>query len=77
MARRKRPTRMNHCDVKQLLVQEGLDFSKDFFVLKRSEVDLVLDAAKLTGYHKRKDAPGSRARMYYGLLQNLNRCRRG
>ena len=63
---KKRP---NHCMVKKMLVTAGVDFSKNFFVLPASTVGLIVDGAKLAGYRKSKQAPGSRGRMYYQLLQ--------
>jgi hypothetical protein len=70
MRRRKKLT---HCEAKERLRQRGIDFRQDFFVLRSSEVELIVEAAKATGYRKSKGAPGSRGRMYYGLLQR-KRC---
>jgi len=43
----------------------------DFHRLSSSEVDLILNMARATGYRKRKDAPGSTARMYFQYLSRL------
>jgi hypothetical protein len=56
---------------KQLLQSEGIDFRRDFHELSSSEVQRVLEVAKLAGYRKRKDAPGSTARMYFQYLDRL------
>jgi len=64
-----RKRQMDHCDAKELLRKQGIDFRKDFFVLPASDVGLIVDAARATGYRKRRDAPGSRGRMYYQFLQ--------
>ena len=38
------------------------------------EVEIVLDVAKAAGYRKRKDAPGSKARMFYDYLARKRGC---
>ncbi len=58
-------------EAKRRLEVAGVDFSKDFHALPSSQVDLVLDAARTAGYRKRKDAPGSTARMYFQRLSRL------
>jgi len=42
--------------------------------LHLSEVEIVLDVAKAAGYRKRKDAPGSKARMFYYYLDRKRGC---
>jgi hypothetical protein len=58
-------------ETKQRLEMEGIDFSSDFHQLPRSQVQLILDTARDAKYHKRKDAPGSTARMYFQYLSRL------
>lgn len=58
-------------EAKQRLRAAGIDFSRDFHELPRSAVQLVLDTAHAAGYRKRKDAPGSTARMYFQYLSRL------
>lgn len=70
MARRKK---MDHCQAKDWLGTQGVDFHKDFFVLPPSDVSRIVEAAQKTGYRKSPNAPGSRGRMYYQLLQR-KRC---
>jgi len=71
MAKRKR---VPACEAKRLLKARGVDFSKDYFTLRGSEVEIVLDVAKAAGYRKRKDAPGSKARMFYYYLARKRGC---
>jgi hypothetical protein len=66
MARRRKLT---HCTVKDYLRAQGIDFSRDFFVLPSRDVGLIVDGAKAAGYRKSKNAPGSTGRMYFSLLQ--------
>lgn len=58
-------------EAKQLIQSDDIDFGRDFFELSSSEVQRVLEVAKLAGYRKRKDAPGSTARMYFQYLSRL------
>ena len=58
-------------EAKRLLQSDGIDFSQDFHALPSYEVMRLADMAKMTGYRKRKDAPGSTARMYYQYLSRL------
>lgn len=62
------------CAAKQLLKARGIDFSKDYFALRGSEVEIVLDVAKAAGYRKGKSAPGSKARMFYEFLDRKRGC---
>jgi hypothetical protein len=55
-------------EARRLLENDGLDFSKDFHALDRYDVGRLTDVAKLAGYRKRKDAPGSTVRMFYQYL---------
>ena len=66
--------KIKHCEAKQMLKAQGIDFTKDSDELRMSEMGLVVDAAKKAGYHKRKDAPGSRGRMYFQLLKRTKSC---
>ena len=58
-------------EARHRLETDGVDFSSDFHQLPRSQVQLILDAARAAKYHKRKDAPGSTARMYFQYLSRL------
>ena len=60
---------------RELEITNGLDFSRDFHSLSRSNVDDLLAYAKLYRYRKSKTAPGSTARVYYQYLQRA-KCRR-
>ena len=55
-------------EARRLLESDGVDFKKDFFQLGSSDVGRIVEVAKLAGYKKRKDAPGSTARMYFQYL---------
>ncbi len=67
MARKK----MSHEDAREMLMNDGILFDQDFHALGSSEIDRLAQAAEATGYRKRKDAPGSKVRMYYQFLQRL------
>ncbi len=58
-------------EAKRLLASDGIDFRRDFHKLPSYETQRLADMAKLTGYRKRKDAPGSTARMYFQYLSRL------
>ena len=66
---KKRRKKLNLCDL-----SHGIDLSEDFHALDRSQVEKVSAAAKLYGYRKSKSAPGSKARMFFQLMQR--RCAR-
>ena len=59
----------SHCEVKRELQQAGVDFSANFHALPSSTVGLIVDGAQRARYRKSKNAPGSRGRMYFQLLQ--------
>jgi len=63
--------KMSHEDARDMLMNNGVSFDEDFHALSSDAVDRISQAAKATGYRKRKDAPGSTARMYYTYLQRL------
>jgi hypothetical protein len=68
--------RLPVCESRKLLQARGVDLDKDFFQLHSSDVGIVLDVAKAAGYRKSKNAPGSKARMFYAHLQRRARsCR--
>lgn len=71
-----RKGKMSHCDARAMLERQGVDFSEDFHALPSSKVDLIVEAARAAGYRKRRDAPGSRGRMYFQLLSRQKGCRR-
>jgi hypothetical protein len=58
-------------EAKRLIESDGIDFRRDFHELSSSEVQRVLEVARLAGYRKRKGAPGSTARMYFQYLSRL------
>lgn len=58
-------------EAKRRLEAAGIDFGRDFHELGSSAVHEVLDVARAAGYRKRKDAPGSTARMYFQYLRRL------
>jgi hypothetical protein len=58
-------------EAKQLIQSDGIDFGRDFHELSSYEVQRILEVAHLAGYRKRKDAPGSTARMYFQYLSRL------
>lgn len=66
MARKKR---MPVCEAKHALRFLGVDLGADFHALRSRDVDVVLQIAKAAGYRKRKDAPGSKARMFFQHVQ--------
>lgn len=66
--------RIPACAAKRLLKARGVSLGADFFTLRTSEVGIVLDVAKAAGYRKRKDAPGSTARMFYQYMQRKKGC---
>jgi hypothetical protein len=65
---KKKKKKISPREAKQLLKSDGIDFGRDFHELGSQEVQRILEVARLAGYHKRKDAPGSTARMYFQYL---------
>jgi hypothetical protein len=51
-----------------------VDFSVDYFALRGSEVQIVLDVAKAAGYQHRKNANGSKSLMFYQYLARKKGC---
>ena len=71
-ARKKK--KLDHREAKRLLeAEEGIDFTKDVDVTvsSMSKGNRIAEVARLAGYRKRKDAPGSTARMYFQFLARL------
>lgn len=66
-----RKKKIDHHEAKRRLQAAGIDFSLDSDQLRMSEAQLVADTARLAGYRKRKDAPGSTSRMYFQYLRRL------
>jgi hypothetical protein len=66
-----RKKKIGHHEAKRRLEAAGIDFSRDSDELRMSEAQLVADTAREAGYRKRKDAPGSTARMYFQYLRRL------
>ncbi len=63
--------RITVSEAKQKLQAAGIDFSADFHVLRSDDVGLLLAMARATGYRKAKNAPGSRARMFFAYLARV------
>lgn len=72
MAKRRR--KLTACAAKRRLQQQGVSFNQDFHALPSSQVRKILDAARAAGYRKRRDAPGSKARMFYQYLSRKRGC---
>jgi len=66
-----RKKKIDHREAKRLLQSDGVDFGRDFHELPSYEVQRILEVARLAGYRKHKDAPGSTARMYFQYLSRL------
>ena len=66
-----RKKKITHHEAKRRLEAAGIDFRRDSDELRMSEAQLVADTAREAGYRKRKDAPGSTARMYFQYLRRL------
>src|SRR5680860_961200 len=56
---------------KAMLMADGMDFQEDFHALGSSAVQALADVAKLAGYRKSKNAPGSTVRMFYQYLSRV------
>lgn len=66
-----RKKKIDRAEAKRLLQSDGIDFQRDFHELSSYETQRILEVAKLAGYRKRQDAPGSTARMYFQYLRRL------
>lgn len=66
-----RKKKLDPYEARMRLGAAGIDFRRDFHELSSNEVGTVLDMAREAGYRKRKDAPGSTARMYFQYLSRL------
>ena len=66
-----RKKKITHHEAKRRLKAAGIDFRRDSDELRMSDAQLVADTAREAGYRKRKDAPGSTARMYFQYLSRL------
>jgi hypothetical protein len=68
-----RKKKIDHHEAKRLLESEGIDFTRDVDVAisSMSKGNRVAEVARQAGYRKRKDAPGSTARMYFQYLSRL------
>ena len=66
-----RKKKIDRAEARRLLQSDGIDFARDFHELSSHEVQRILEVAHLAGYRKRKDAPGSTARMYFQYLSRL------
>jgi hypothetical protein len=66
--------KISACVAKRRLIDQGIDFKTDYHALRGDDARLVLQAARDAGYRKRKDAPGSTARMYFQYLARKKGC---
>lgn len=66
-----RKKKLDPHEAKQRLKAAGINFSSDFHTLPSSQKQLLVDTARAAGYRKRKDAPGSTARMYFQYLSRI------
>ena len=67
-----RKKKLDHHEAKRLLEAEGFDFSRDYHEsVSMSRGNRIAEVARQAGYRKRKDAPGSTARMYFQYLSRL------
>lgn len=66
-----RKKKLDPHEAKQRLSAAGINFSDDFHRLSSGQIDRLLEVARAAGYRKRKDAPGSTARMYFQYLSRL------
>lgn len=59
-------------EAKRLLESEGVDFSRGYYEsISTSEGERIAEVARMAGYRKSKNAPGSTGRMYYEYLSRL------
>ena len=67
-----RKRRLSHDEAKRLLESEGIDFSRDYYAsVPTSDSVRIAEVAKMAGYRKSKNAPGSTGRMYFQYLSRL------
>ena len=67
-----RKKKLDHHEAKRLLEAEGIDFTRDYHAgVSMSQGNRIAEVARQAGYRKRKDAPGSTARMYFQYLSRL------
>ena len=67
-----RKKKLDHHEAKRLLESEGIDFTRDYHAgVSMSQGSRIAEVAKLAGYRKSKNAPGSTARMYFQYLSRL------
>ena len=48
---------------------EGIDIRANFYTLRASQVGVIVDLAKQSGYRRPKNANGSTGRYYFSALQ--------
>jgi len=67
-----RKKKLDHHEAKRLLESEGINFTRDYHAgVSMSQGNRIAEVARQAGYRKRKDAPGSTARMYFQYLSRL------
>jgi hypothetical protein len=66
-----RKKKIDHTEAKRRLKAAGIDFSSDSDELRMSDLELVADTARETGYKKHKGAPASTGAMYFRYLKRL------
>jgi hypothetical protein len=66
-----RTRKLSRIAARDLAEKQGINFKKDFFTLRSSEVETLLAIAKLNGYRKPANANGSKGRYFYAYLQRV------
>jgi hypothetical protein len=64
--------KLTHDEARQLLRDAGVNFREDYHALRHSDQLLIADVARMAGYRKRRDAPGSTSRMYFQFLSRMS-----
>lgn len=57
-------------DARNLLRSKGISLKADFYTLRSSEVDRLLEVADMMHYRKPKNASGSRGRYFFAYLKS-------
>jgi len=67
-----RKRKLTNQEAKRLLESEGIDFTRDYYAsVSTSDSVRIAEVAKMAGYRKSKNAPGSTGRMYFQYLSRL------
>ena len=62
--------KMTKEDARNLLRSKGISFKANFYTLRPSEVDRLLEVADMMHYRKPKNANGSRGRYFFAYLKS-------